>query len=356
MMWQSLPDSLAAIHWLHPAWLWAWPLSLLLVAWLLRSRRLAALTQVPELHGVRAYRHTRLHTLRGIHGEQAQRRKGRGALWRWLHYALLLLCIHAALAQPYRLGEQLPTPPEYRDTLFLMDTSVSMVLRDYLVGDERVDRMTILKSALTHFIEQLQGNRIGMIVFSERPYTLVPLTADHDLLKSMVRRLKPAVLTGRTTDLGMALLYTLQQLQRAQADDPAHRPVLVLLTDANRSDRHLDPRAIAAYLREQGYRLHTIGIGAPGQGGRETGSWGLEYQPANFELLRAIADQGGGRFYRAENAASLQSAIQAIQSAERRQVDVAPRHVTLSLHYWPLLAGLLWILALQSWAQAARRT
>lgn len=351
----SAAELLEAIHFLYPGWLWAWPLSLLALAWLLHGKRLAGITRIPELPGSRLYRHTRLDILHGIQGETARRQPARGLMLRWIQYALVLLCIHVALAHPYRIGEQLPTPPEYRDTVFVMDTSISMVLRDYLVAGERVDRMTILKSVLTHFIEQLEGNRIGMIVFSERPYTLVPLTSDYALLKSTVRRLKPAVLTGRTTDLGTALIYTLQQLQHMEDDGQSHKPVLVLLTDVNRTYRDLDPRAVSGYLNEQGYRLHTIGIGAPSQEGREADAWGLEYQPANFSLLRSIAESGGGRFYRADNADSLQAAIQAIQSAERRQVEVEPRHVTLALYHWPLLAGLLGMTILQLWAMGARR-
>lgn len=355
MMWQATVEYLETIHILYPAWLWSLPLSLLVVAWLLRRDVLLALAQIPLLSGVQAFRHPRLDALRHIHGEKMRGLAARGMFLRWFNYAIVLLSIHVALAQPYRQGEQLPTPPEHRDTIFVLDTSVSMVLRDYLVGEERVDRMTILKSVLTHFIEQLEGNRIGMIVFSERPYTLVPLTADYALLKSTMLRLKPAVLTGRTTDIGTALLYTVQQIQRAEADGQAQKPALVLLTDVNRTYRDIDPRAVAGYLHEQGYRLHTVGIGAPSHEAGESDSWGLIYQPANFDLLRSIAANGGGRFYWADNAGSLQSAIHAIQSAERRQVEVEPRYVTLTLYHWPLLAGLLWLGLQQLRGMGAKR-
>jgi len=353
-MWQSMIEFLHSIHFQHPGWLWAWSLSLLGIGLLLRSQRLVSLAQLPEWAGARRYRHPRLSILRRLYGQQVAKQVARGAWRRWSHYALLLLCIHAALAQPYRLGQQLPAPPEYRDTLFVIDTSISMVLRDYLVAGNRTDRMTILKSVLTHFIEQLNGNRIGLIAFSEQPYTLAPITADYTLLKSLVRRLEPAVLTGRTTDVSKALLYTLQQLQQSENVDPQQKPALVLITDVNRTYRDLDPRAIAAYLLTQGYRLHTVGIGASSHEAQERDSMGLIYQPANFALLESIAESGGGRFYWADNVNSLQAAIQAIQSAERRQVKAEPRYVRLPLYQWPLLAGLTWILMLQLWTSRAR--
>lgn len=355
-MYQSLAEFIDAIRFLHPGWLWAWLPSVFALSLLLRRNRLGALTRVPAFAGAQAYRHPRLDALRELDSIRLQQQAAHGAFRRWAGYALLLLCIHVALAQPYRPGRQLPTPPEYRDTIFIVDTSISMVLRDYLVAGERVDRMTILKSVLTHFIEQLKGNRIGLIVFSEQPYTLAPLTADAALLKTLVRRLEPATLTGRTTDLGKAMLYTLQQLQQADESKLAQKPVLVLITDVNRTNRDMDPSAVAAYLHAQGYRFHTIGIGAASYEAQESDSRGLIYQPANFDLLKSIAESGGGRFSWADNAASLQAAIQAIQSAERRQVTVEPRYVMVPLYQWPLLAGLLWLVASQLWAGRGRLT
>ena len=349
-------DVLLGIRFQHPAWLWAWLATLPLLAWLLRRHGLEDVARLPETPGARHYRHPRTDILRRLRGEQVRQAPSHGGLRRGLHHALLLLCLHAALAQPYRLGPQLPMPPEYRDTLFILDTSVSLVLRDYLVDGERVDRMTILQSVLSHFIDQLDGNRIGLVVFSERPYTLVPLTDDYPLLKSQVRRLKPAVLTGRTTDLGMGLLYSLQQLRAMEPSDPAHTPVLVLLTDANRSYRDTDPRDVAALLHAQGYRLHTIGIGAASRDAAEEGRWGLLYQPANYALLRDIAEQGGGRFHRADDASGLRDAIAAIQSSERRQGEVAPRHVAIPLYHWPLLAGLAGLVLLHLLGARGRRS
>lgn len=349
MMWQTLIERINEVHLLHPGWLWAWIPSVFVLALLLRRDRLFALFKVPGGMSAQAFRHPRLAALRRLHDTNAQQKGRRASLRTLANYAFVLLCIHAALAHPYRLGEQLPSPPEYRDTVFVIDTSVTMILRDYLMGDQRVDRMTILKGVLTRFVEQLEGNRISLIAFSTHPYTLVPLTADQNLLTSMIGRLEPAVLTGRTTDVGKAMLYTLAQVQQSDEWATAHKPVLVLLTDVNRSPRELDPRAIAAHLNDQGFRLHTIGIGAATQAAREDTPSGLIYQPANFRLLRSIAEAGGGRFYWADSVDSLQDAVDTIRSAERREIEVEPRHVAIPLYQWPLLAGLLWLMLLQVW-------
>jgi len=280
----------------------------------------------------------------------------RNMLKRWLSYAVFFLGIHLALSQPYYPGRQLPTPPEYRDTIFMVDTSISMVLRDYLVGEKRVDRMTMMKSVLGLFIDQLNGNRIGLIAYSEEAYTLAPLTSDYPLLKSMMRRLEPAVLTGRTSNPGKAMLYAMQKIDADSEQDTEHKPVLVLVTDVNRPDRTLDPRVIAEHISNRGYRLHVIGIGAASYDAKESKYSGLIFHPANIKLLKSIADKGRGQFYWADNARNLQDAMKAIQSAEKRKVDVTPQYIKLPLYHWPILASLIWIITLQLWPIKGRHS
>jgi Ca-activated chloride channel family protein len=353
-MWQQLPDLLGSVEFLHPGWLWATPLSLVAIALLLHRDHLDSLASLPRLYGNRRFRHPRVALLRTLETRSHETKRARGRAWRWMAYAVTLVGLHLALAQPYRLGQQLPEPPRYRDTVFLVDTSITMVLRDYLVGGERVDRMTMLKSVLTHFINRLEGNRISVIAYSEQAYTLVPLTADYDLLKVMIRRLQPAILTGRTSDVGRGLLYALQQLERERDGNVSQRPVLVLVSDVDRSNRDLDPRAVAAALAERGYRLHSIGIGAASSEAREAGYRGLIYYPANFTFLRDIATSGGGRFFWADSTDSLGAALQAIQAQEKRSVTTEPRYLQLPLYQWPLLAALAWLVIVQLWPEQRR--
>lgn len=335
---------LGEIQFLYTGWLWAWFATMVIVLLLLKGKRLMSFSLMPGGAGTQLFRHTRLPVLRQLHQQKIQRQSG-FFLWRtWISYGIVFLGIHLALAHPYRLGPQLPTPPVLRDTVFLLDTSISMTLKDYVVDGERVDRMSMLKNVLTQFIHKLDGNRIGLMVFSEKSYTLVPLTADYDLLETMVNRLEPAILTGRSSNIGQAMLYTLQQLQK----DEAHQtPTIVLVSDINRPSRDVDPRTVAAFFKDNGYRLYSIGIGTATAGVDETGKKSLIYQPVNFDLLTSIANKGGGKFYWADSSESMQMAMQAINSAERQQAQVKPEYIRISLFQWPLSLSLLWIGLLQ---------
>lgn len=355
-------ELIAGIHFTHPAWLLAWLPAVLALGLLIRAKRLRPLTRETRLAGAQTtYRHPRHLLLRQLLDATHPRRTNGRELRTWMQYTVILLCFCAALAQPYRHGRQLPSPPRYHDMYFLIGASLNMSLRDYRVNGKPVSRMFVLKHVLRDFIDHLQKhptNRIGLIVFSEQPFTLVPPTADPDLLRNAIGLLHPAVLTGRTTNLGKALLYTLKQLQAREPTSIASKPVLVLFTGVNWTYRNTDPRAIAAYLHTQGYRLYTVGIGASDDGQRHRTRPGLIYEPADFALMKAIAAQGGGRFYRADTDGNLKAAIRSIQAAQIRHMHAAkstPRYVSIPLYRWPLLAGLAWLMLVQLFVAFASR-
>ena len=334
---------LETIHFIRPALLWLIPIGLLFTAVVIYFFHHHLASWATLYRGLQQSRYR--HPLARLLFEMATP-LGKGPLLRrlfshWLAYAVLLSLLLLSLAQPYRLGEKLPDPPQYRDIVFLVDTSVNMSLRDYLVNQQRTDRMTIVKSVLQHFIKHLPGSRIGVVIFSEQSYFLVPLTIDHALASTQLQRLEPAVLTGRRSDPGKALLYTLDQLDLPSESDAV--PVLVMLTDANRPVREIDPRRAAALVKQRGLRLHTIAMGAGSQAAREEAGTSLIYRPANFRLLEEIATAAGGEFFHADSQASLNRVLGRIQATEKHQVAFEPIYIKLPLYHWPLLLALLWV-------------
>lgn len=345
-----------AIHWQSPHWLWLVPLGLvvLLAYEALAGGRLMSLAWQPFRRAEAVIRHPAVEVLAELQGRNGPPGRRFEGLFRYLGYAVLLSLLAAALAQPYQLGKRLPQPSPYREVVFLLDTSVSMVLRDYQVDGERLDRMSMLKGVMHHFVNALKGNRLGIIAFSESAYTLVPLTRDYHLLLTELDRLRPAVLTGRTTRLSQALLYAGSALSRGR-DAHGKRPLLVLISDVQRPFRDIDPRVVAEQLHRRGYTLHTIALGAASDAAAESAGQGLIYQAVNFPLLKALAQRGGGSFYWARDVDSLQQAIQRIQQSGKRQVSAAPRYRRLALYHWPLMAALLFLLSMQAVAVVRKR-
>ena len=334
------------INFSEPFWLLLAPVSLLLLLFLQRKSQYYFASMSHWLLNLSrdVYRHPKAAMLEANpHSIQPGKRPGSDMI-PLVNLLIVILLFSVALAQPYRIGKRLPDPPQYRDVVFLIDTSVSMVLRDYVVDGQRIDRLTMLKNVLTHFVDNLQGNRIQFIAYAEQAYTLVPLTNDYALLKFQLQRLHAASLTGRGSDLSHALLYAASVYPHTTSEDA--KPVFVMLTDASRPDRRIDPRVAAEFIAERGIRLHTIAIGAGSYDAEDTKNITLIYHPASFQLLEDVARLGQGRFFWAKDTKSLAAALQAIQTAEKRTATAEPVFIQHPLYFWPLSAALGWLLLL----------
>ncbi|HWR76157.1 MAG TPA: VWA domain-containing protein, partial [Thiobacillus sp.] len=110
----------------------------------------------------------------------------RPVLLRGLAFGLLVL----ALAQPREVGDWITPPPEGRDMVLLIDTSLTMSIRDFRQGGREVERMTVLKDTLSRFIEGRPGDRFGVIVFGSEAATLTPPTFDRAHAVAQIQRLQ----------------------------------------------------------------------------------------------------------------------------------------------------------------------
>jgi Ca-activated chloride channel family protein len=242
-----------------------------------------------------------------------------------------------SLSEPVRIGEKLPDPPRERDIVFIVDTSISMTLRDYMLDNKRIDRMTLLKGVLDRFIQQLPGERIGIIIFGDAAYTLVPLTRDQSLLRRMLSRIQ-ATMAGRFNNIGEAIALAVKQAQQ-QKQGKRHR-VLVMLTDADKPTGSITPDTAAQLAKSAGLPLYTIAIGASTGAAEEQRTTGLIYEPVDTALLSAISRQTGARSYQAGDVQALEQAINDINQHETNLREIKPRYQREPLYLWPLMFGL----------------
>lgn len=260
---------------------------------------------------------------------------------------LVLACLVLALAEPVKTGSKIPDPPEQRDITFIVDASVSMLLRDYILDGQRIDRMSFLKSFLDRFVQQLEGDRISVVVFGDSAYTMLPLTDDQALTRRMLSRLK-TTMAGRFNALGEAIALAVKEAGSA----PERRRILVLFTDADESTDSISPYAAAELAREAGLPLYTIAIGASTYDAAEEELAGLIYHPANIDLLKNLAAVTAAKSYQAGDEKALDEAIADINQREKYKKEVAVRYFTVPLYPIPLIAGLL-LLSLYQFARLA---
>jgi Ca-activated chloride channel family protein len=321
----------AKLGFLQPQWFWLLP-----ALWLgsLLLRRIGAHAESASLATADA-RQNFIHPLMRLMPKKYDHSKLSSG--RIICYGLIITCLTISLAQPVRLGERLPDPPQERDIVFIVDTSISMTLRDYVLNGERIDRMTLLKGILDRFVQQLPGERIGIIVFGEAAYTLVPLTRDQSLLRRMLTRLQ-ATMAGRYNAIGEGIALAVQQAE-SPSPTPRHR-VLVLLTDADRPTGAIQPETAAELARQAKLPLYTVAIGASSMAAEEQRVTGLLYEPVDLSLLQHMAQRTGARSYQAGDAQALEQAIHDIARHESNKGEVTPRHYHQPLYVWPLLVAL----------------
>jgi Ca-activated chloride channel family protein len=275
-------------------------------------------------------------------------------------YTPVAILLILSLCEPIRIGERLPDPPQERDIVFIVDTSISMTLRDYVLQGERVDRMTMLKGVLNHFIQQLPGERMGIIVFGDTAYTLVPLTRDHSLLRRMLSRIE-ATMIGRFNAMGEGIALAVKQVTTQESalkenQGQRHR-VLVLLTDADQPTGSIKAESAAQLAKEAGLPLYTVAIGATSKKAEEERVAGLLYEPVDLSLLEAISRVTGGRNYLAGDSQAFEQAIQDIARQESNKREQPPQYYRQPLYTWPLLIviGILFLHALANALQRQHR-
>ena len=258
-----------------------------------------------------------------------------------IHYFILALLI-ISLTQPIRIGKKLPEPPQERDIIFIVDASVSMILRDYVLNGERIDRMSLLKGVLDNFIVKLKGERMSIIVFGDSAYTLVPLTSDQNLLRRMLVRVQ-ATMAGRFNAMGEAIALAVKQAthENKEGTNNKRKRILVLLTDADQPTGSIEPFTAAKLAKNAKLPLYTIAIGATSLAAEESRLGGLLYSPVDLNLIKKLSDITGAKNYQAGNPNALKKAIQAINLHETNNRKIKAQHFRQPLYFWPLIAAFI---------------
>jgi Ca-activated chloride channel family protein len=127
------------------------------------------------------------------------------------------------------------------------------------------------------------------------------------------------------TAIGSGLATALNRLKRV----PDRSKVILLLTDGENNRGTIDPRTAAAAASALGVKVYTIGVGTEGEApiptGRGVTGFRYEILPVRIDekLLQEIAQQTGGRYFRAKDSEALSRIFQQID-----QLEKTPIHVT----------------------------
>jgi Ca-activated chloride channel family protein len=269
---------------------------------------------------------------------------------RWpLFAAIFGAClVIAGLARPQRVEEKQQSLSRGYDIVLCIDLSTSMLSEDYERNGQRLNRLQAIKPVIQAFIDQRPTDRIGIVLFESRAYTLAPLTTDHEWLSRQLSRVKIGIIQDGTA-IGDGLGVALTRLDQASRDNGGKRlgAFIVLLTDGGNNCGAITPMQSAAIAAARGIPIYTIGAGQDGyvpfpvfdDKGNKVG-----YRRILADLdegaLKDIANKTGGKFFRAADSGTIESAFASIDKTQKIEFQAKSYLLTKELFHWVTIPGL----------------
>lgn len=252
--------------------------------------------------------------------------------------AMLIVCwllALAALMRPQWIEPPLHHDKPARDLLLLVDLSGSMDTQDFVdANGNKVTRLAATRQVLDEFLSRRKGDRVGVVVFGNAAFTLVPFTTDLDLSRRLLREMQVGM-AGPRTALGDAIGLGVNLF--AGSTVPAR--TIIALTDGNDTGSQVPPAEAARVARDRKITIHTVAVGDPAAAGEDR---------LDEAALKDVADATGGGFYRALDRSQLADIYRQLDAVEARKVDTVSFQPRRELFWVPLLA----LAALTMFAQA----
>ena len=254
---------------------------------------------------------------------------------------LALACLIVGLARPQRLQGTTEVQASGIDLILAIDVSGSMQSLDFKVNDQPVSRVDIVKSVVGKFIDARPDDRIGLIEFSGAPYLISPLTLDHEWLRQGIDRVQTGTIADGTA-IGDALAMCVNRLRNLQSKSK----IVVLLTDGQNNMGKISPELAAEAAKALGVKVYTIGAGVRGQAPMpvkdEYGQTHIVMMNSDVDeaTLTKIADETGGKFFRATDTESLGDIYNEIDRMEKTTRKVKRYEHVNELFAWAVVPGL----------------
>ncbi|MCD6137870.1 MAG: VWA domain-containing protein [Deltaproteobacteria bacterium] len=236
---------------------------------------------------------------------------------------IIALClIAAALARPQFPLEESRIQTEGIDIVLALDVSTSMLAEDFTLQGKRVNRLDAVKDVVQSFIEGRKNDRIGLIAFAGRAYTVSPLTLDYSWLLQNLERVKIGMIKDGTA-IGLGLASSLNRLK----DTEAKSKVVILLTDGRNNAGDISPSLASETARALGIKVYTIGAGTKGLAPYPVRDFfgNKVYQSVKIDIdedtLMDIAAKTGAKYFRATDTKSLRKIYSEIDKMEKTPIE-----------------------------------
>lgn len=259
----------------------------------------------------------------------------------WLITLLFIL----ALGWPYMSFQSKDISKNGVDIEIVFDLSYSMVATDLSPS-----RLEVAKNVLTTFIEGIESDRVGLILFSGKPFQSIPLTYDYDFITTFISEISIETINQQYqrlqgTAIWDGLVLANDVLMNA---DSEREKVIILITDGE-ANKWINPELALKLLSDSGIKVYSIWVWKD-----EETSVQMETAPGIYQrvligwvdetILKKISSTTWGAYFRADSETTFAEILDTISELEKK--EQVSEHIFLKaslLHFilFPLVLLLL---------------
>jgi len=267
---------------------------------------------------------------------------------RYLFLVFSLVMFSIALANLQLPGKEAEVEQKGSDVVIALDISRSMLVRD--VAPDRLSRAVRFSAGL---LEQIRGDRVGLVFFAGSAYIQMPLSTDFAAANLFLRNAHPDLISNQGTSIGDALELSLAVLDQ----DVPHGKTIVLISDG---EDH-DPLSLEK-VREvttRGIQIIAIGVGTAAggvvpfesSGFRRQAEEGVIVSKFNAANLKQIAEMNGGSYYELgpDQQTTIESVVSEIGNMEKGAFTMHLIKEYDHMFQYFILAGLLFYAMYMIW-------
>ena len=255
-----------------------------------------------------------------------------------------ILClgfIIIALAKPQTRNEDQRTEGEGMDIILCIDVSGSMMAQDLTPN-----RLEAAKNVAIDFVNKRPTDRIGIVIFSGESFTQCPLTNDNAVLIAALQNIRSGLLEDGTA-IGSGLSTSVDRIRNSKSKTR----IVVLLTDGVNNGGLIDPNTAKEIAKAFGIRVYTIGVGTEGFAPHpENTPLGvvMHQQKVSIDekLMKQIANETGGQYFRAKDNQSLQEIYTTIDKLEKSKVEII-NTIRFKDKYFPFVLAAIFFLFIE---------
>ncbi len=252
--------------------------------------------------------------------------------------SLIIILMTIIIANPNKINTDKKIKKNGIDIILMLDVSPSMDTPDL-----KPSRIEVAKKVIEDFISNEKSDRLGLIVFSWKPFTSIPLTFDYNILKETIKNISTNTLRLNGTNIwdSIMLAKSIFEKQIPKKDFNKREKVIILVTDGD-SNTGINPILAAKAAKQDNIKIYTIWIW-----GKQALyiSWLWVVPPLNSKTLEQIASITWWQFFRADSNYTFAKIFDELKKLQSNDIEVEIKK-QYSQYYYNFAMILLFIFTL----------